>query len=113
MVDHSESSSLEANRIIKEFEKRAKDAEAKEKGIIPTKTNRLIEKFEKKAQGCEDKVNGAGVMIKNIKKVFEPNNIEDTSPDKPSNVILAGSTNKLIERFQEPRDQQPDQADPM
>lgn len=106
MANNTDNSALEANRLIKEFERRAKEAEAKEKGLMPTKTNRLIEKFEKKAQGTEEKVNGAGGMIKNMKKMFEPGDVDDSSPDKPSNVILAGSTNKLIERFQEPGEQQ-------
>ena len=107
MANNVDNSTLEANRLIKEFERRAKEAEANVKTGIPSKTTRLIEKFEKKAAGTDEKngPNGTGAMISNIKKVFEAD-APDTSPDKPSNVISAGSTNKLIERFQEPGEQQ-------
>lgn len=99
----ADSNTVEANRIIKDFERRAKEAEAKEKGLL-TKTSRLIEKFEKKASGTDEKggPNGGGAMISNIKKMFEPGDAADPLAEKPSKVILAGSTNKLIERFQEP-----------
>ena len=111
MANNPESTPLEANRIIKEFERRAKEAEAKDKGLMATKTTRLIEKFEKKAIGTDEKSgpNGTGAMINNIKKMFEPGDLEDPSVDKPSNVILVGSTNKLIERFQDqPSAEQPE-----
>ncbi len=99
----AESNTVETNRIIKDFERRAKEAEAKKKGLL-SKTSRLIEKFEKKATGTDDKggSNGGGAMISNIKKMFEPGDADDPVADKPSKVIPAGSTNKLIERFQEP-----------
>lgn len=87
-------SPVEANRLIKEFEKRAKEAPSG----LPSKTTRLIEKFEKKSQGIEELKPGNGVMISNIKKVFEPCDLEE--PECASNVIPAGATNKLIERFQ-------------
>ncbi|KAI2799976.1 hypothetical protein RDWZM_000539 [Blomia tropicalis] len=100
---------LEANRIIREFERRAKEAEAKERGLIPTKTNRLIEKFEKKAQGIDEKCgpNGTGPLITNMRKMFEPVEADEGAEDKPAKVICPGSTNKLIERFQEPGQEQP------
>lgn len=99
MTENNTEQNVAANRIIKEFEKRSKEAESKDKPL--GKASRLIEKFEKKATGVEAGSPGGGAMISNIKKMFEPGDANDPSPDKPSKVILAGSTNKLIERFQE------------
>lgn len=91
---------IEANRIIKEFEKRAKEAEQKTAGIS-SKTTRLIEKFEKKSQGVEDRKGGGGHLINNIKKLFEGDLGIENEGDSPGNVIPSGSTNKLIGQFQQ------------
>lgn len=92
---------VEANRIIKEFEKRAKEAEQKSAGI-GSKTTRLIEKFEKKSQGIDDRKGGnGGQLINNIKKLFEGDLGLEAENDSPSNVIPSGSTNKLIGQFQQ------------
>lgn len=96
-----ESSAVEANRLIKEFEKRSKEAEHSSAPF--TKTTRLIEKFEKKSQGIDDRIStGSSVKISNIKKVFEPSSAGGDVGDESSasSVIAAGSTNKLKERFQ-------------
>ena len=98
MDSQVESNPVEANRLIKEFEKRAKEVDTKT--TIPSKTTRLIEKFEKKSMGIDDR-KGVGQVVKDIKKKFEPDD-GPHSPDKASNVIPAGVANKLIERFQEP-----------
>lgn len=104
MEPEIETNSYEPNRIIKEFEKRAKEAnEINGKNMIPSKTTRLIEKFEKKAQGLDEKKNGlnGNSMVNNIKKVFEPVAVDDEATDTPDKVITSGSTNKLIGMFQQ------------
>ena len=105
MESEIETNSYQPNRIIEEFEKRAKENEMNGKIMIPSKTTRLIEKFEKKAQGVDgdgrrgSSSNGQS-MVNNMKKVFEPNSGQTDDDDTPDRVIPSGSTNKLIGMFQ-------------
>ncbi|OTF81600.1 hypothetical protein BLA29_010487 [Euroglyphus maynei] len=107
MESEIETNSYEPNRIIKEFEKRAKENEMNGKNLIPSKTTRLIEKFEKKSQGIDSdgrrgQTSNGQSMVNNMKKVFEPNNGQTNTDDDdtPDRVIPSGSTNKLIGMFQ-------------